>query len=108
MTMPFVVSWSCMEAMSMGATLVASDVASVREVVKHGETGVLVDFFKPDHLANQVVDVLENPAAYAHMGRNARKLMQQKYDFMTVCLPEHLRQIARLTGTPFKELFPGA
>ena len=108
LTMPFVLSWSCMEAMSMAATVVASDVAPVREVITHGETGLLVDFFKPEALAGQVVEVLQNPQAYAHLGRNARKRMQERYDFHTVCLPEHLRQIARLMRVPLGDLWLGA
>ncbi|MEL6587876.1 MAG: glycosyltransferase, partial [Pseudomonadota bacterium] len=47
LTMPFVLSWSLLESMSMQATIVASDVAPVREAITHGETGLLVDFFKP-------------------------------------------------------------
>jgi glycosyltransferase involved in cell wall biosynthesis len=61
LTVPFVVSWSLLEAMSMGATVVASDVAPVREVMEHGKTGLFVDFFDPPALARQVADVLANP-----------------------------------------------
>ena len=67
-SMPFVVSWSCMESMSMAATIVASDVAPVREVITHGETGLLVDFFKPEALADQVVEVLQNPKGLCPFG----------------------------------------
>ncbi len=96
LTMPFVMSWSLLEAMSMQATVVASDVASVREAVTHGETGILVDFFDSDALAAQITDVLANPADYAHIGPKARKHVIATYDFMTVCLPEHLKQINAL------------
>ena len=57
LTMPFVLSWSVLESMAMQATIVASDTAPVREAVTHGETGVLVDFFDPAALADQVIDV---------------------------------------------------
>ena len=96
LTMPFVLSWSLLESMSMQSTILASDVAPVREAMTHGETGLLVDFFDPDALAVQVTDLLENPSAYAHIGRNARKHVVETYDFLTVCLPEHLRQINTL------------
>ena len=96
LTMPFVLSWSLLESMSMQSTIVASDVTPVREAITHGETGLLVDFFDPDALAVQVTDLLENPSAYAHIGRNARKHVVKTYDFLTVCLPEHLRQINTL------------
>lgn len=96
LTMPFVLSWSLLESMSMQATIVASDVAPVREAITHGETGMLVDFFDPDALAAQVVDVLARPDAYAHLGPNARAHVVKTYDFLSVCLPEHLRQINAL------------
>ncbi len=96
LTMPFVLSWSLLESMSMQATVVASDVDPVREAITHGETGLLVDFFDPQALAAQVVDVLARPDAYAHLGPNARAHVVEKYDFLTVCLPEHLRQINAL------------
>ena len=93
LTMPFVLSWSLLESMSMQATVVAADVAPVREAVTHGETGMLVDFFDPDALATQVVDVLARPDAYAHLGPNARAHVVETYDFLTRCLPEHITRI---------------
>ena len=96
LTMPFVLSWSLLEAMSMQATVVAADVAPVREAVTHGETGMLVDFFDPDALADQVVDVLANPGSYAHLGPAARAHVRQDYDFLSHCLPEHIAQINAL------------
>jgi glycosyltransferase involved in cell wall biosynthesis len=94
--MPFVLSWSLIEAMSMEATIVASDVEPVREALTHGETGLLVDFHDPDAIAAQVIDVLKNPAAFAHLGPAARAHAVREYDFLTKCLPEHLAQINAL------------
>ena len=96
LTMPFVLSWSLLESMAMQATVVAADVAPVREAVTHNETGMLVDFFDDGALADQVVDVLANPGAYAHLGPNARAHVVETYDFLTRCMPEHARQINAL------------
>jgi glycosyltransferase involved in cell wall biosynthesis len=96
MTMPFVLSWSLLEAMSMEATIVASDVAPVREAMTHGKTGMLVDFFDPKALARQVVDVLERPQDFAHLGPAARRHVVAEYDFLTKCLPEHIAQMNAL------------
>ena len=60
LSMPFVLSWSCLESMAMQATIVASDVAPVREAITHNETGMIVDFFDHDEIAAQVVG---HPAA---------------------------------------------
>lgn len=96
LSMPFVLSWSLLEAMSMQATVIASDVAPVREAIRHGETGLLVDFFDPDALARQVVEVLARPQDYAHIGPAARAHVVAQYDFLTRCLPEHLARINAL------------
>ena len=96
LTMPFVLSWSLLEAMSMQATIVASDVPPVREALTHGETGLLVDFFDPQALAEQVAKVCANPADFAHLGPAARAHVVSEYDFLDVCLPEHIRQINAL------------
>ncbi|MFY0647392.1 glycosyltransferase family 4 protein [Sulfitobacter geojensis] len=98
LTMPFVLSWSLLESMSMGATVVAADVAPVREAITHGETGMLVDFHDPQALAAQVVDVLGQPEKYAHLGGAARAHVIKEYDFLTKCLPEHVAQINALVS----------
>ncbi len=96
LTMPFVLSWSLLESMSMGATIVASDVAPVREAITHGENGLLVDFFDHDALAAQVIDVVKRPKDFEHLGIAARKHVVENYDFLTKCLPEHIAQINAL------------
>ncbi|MEM7176210.1 MAG: glycosyltransferase [Pseudomonadota bacterium] len=96
LTMPFVLSWSLLEAMAMQATIVSSDVAPVREAVTHGETGMLVNFFDHGRLADQVIDVLANPGAYARLGPAARAEVVGRYDFLTRCLPEHLDRMNSL------------
>ena len=96
LTVPFVLSWSLLESMSMGATIVASDVAPVREAVTHGQTGLLVDFFKPEALAAQVAEVLAAPGDYAHLGRAARAHVVDNYDFLTRCLAVHIARINTL------------
>ncbi|MEL6104333.1 MAG: glycosyltransferase, partial [Pseudomonadota bacterium] len=92
----FVLSWSFLEAMAMEATIVASDVPPVREAMKDGETGILVDFFDPEAIAAGVTTVLQNPEHHDHLGKAARRHVVDNYDFLTVCLPEHIRQINAL------------
>jgi glycosyltransferase involved in cell wall biosynthesis len=98
LTMPFVLSWSLIESMAMGATIVASDVEPVREAITHGETGLLVDFFDPEALAAQVVEVLARPKDFAHLGVAARAHAVEHYDFLTRCLPEHVARINALVS----------
>ena len=96
LTVPFVLSWSSMEAMSMGATIIASDTAPVREVMKHGENALLVDFHDHNALAAQVIEVLARPEAFSQLGQAARAHMIANYDFATKCLPTHIARINNL------------
>lgn len=100
LTKPFVLSWSLLESMAMEAPVVASDVAPVREVVTPGDTGLLVDFFQHEALADQVVEVLarqeKDPDAYDEMRRAARAHIVKSYDFRAACLPKHLAEMNAL------------
>lgn len=96
LTVPFVLSWSLLEAMSLGTTIVASDTAPIREVLSHGRNALLFDYFSPDELADRVIDVLGNPDEFAHLGEQARKDVVANYDFLTKTLPIHISRINSL------------
>ena len=98
LTYPFVLSWSLMEAMSAGCSIVGSATPPVEEVIRNGETGVLVDFFSPAQIADAVVDMLASPRAYRSMRAAARASMVGDYDLKRVCLPRHLELIDRLAS----------
>lgn len=107
LTVPFVLSWSLLECMSMQSTIVASDVPPVREVMTHGENGLLVDFFDPEALARQVAEVLARPDDFAHLGPAARAHAVEHYDFEKRCLPVHLDRINSLVQTSKPITMPG-
>ncbi len=90
LTYPFVLSWSCLEAMAAGCTLVASNTGPVQEVVRHGENGLLVDFFDTTKLARSVSEVLETPLLFKPLANKARESTVERYDLTTKCLPELL------------------
>lgn len=98
LTYPFVLSWSLLEAMSAGCAIVASDTRPLREAIKHGETGRLVDFFDVTGLANEVCALLDDPAARADLGTKARAFARANYDLKTVCLPRQLAWVEGVVG----------
>lgn len=87
LTYPFVLSWSLLEAMSTGCTLVASDTGPVREVITDDQHGRLVDFFDHERLANQVASLLEDDATRARLSREARRRAVENFDLRSICLP---------------------
>ena len=79
LTVPFVLSWSMIEAMSAGCLVVASDTAPVREVVRDGENGLLVDFFDTGALAERICEALARPDAFAELRAGARRTAVEGY-----------------------------
>jgi glycosyltransferase involved in cell wall biosynthesis len=73
LTYPFVLSWSMLEAMAAGCLLVGSDTAPVREVLRDGENGHLVDFFDVQGLAHKVLEVLHSPQRQIPLRAKARE-----------------------------------
>ena len=65
LSVPFVLSWSCIEALASGCLLLGSDVAPVREVVEDGVNGFLVDARDAALLARRAADLLARRALLA-------------------------------------------
>ena len=95
LTYPFALSWSLLEAMSVGCAIVGSDTGPVREVIEHGRTGRLVNFFDQAGLVSEIADLLDHPAERERLGANARALAKERFDLTRVCLP---KQIAWVEG----------
>ena len=96
LTYPFVLSWSLLEAMSVGCAIVASDTQPLHEAIKHDQTGRLVNFFDVSKLTNEVCALLDDPKSRARLGKNAREFAQANYDLKTVCLPRQLQWVQGL------------
>ena len=92
LTIPFVLSWSLLEAMSCGCTVVGSSTAPVKEVIEHHNNGLLTDFFDPESLAQNICILLEDRMLARQLGRMARTTIEQKYSLKT-CLPRQLELI---------------
>jgi glycosyltransferase involved in cell wall biosynthesis len=95
LTYPFVLSWSCLEAMSAAKVVVASRTGPVEEVIQHGVNGLLVDFFDVQALTEQVIEVLGNPGKHRQLALRAREFVVRDYDLRSVCLPAQVREIER-------------
>lgn len=100
LTYPFVLSWSCIEAMSAGALIVGSDTPPVKEFITHGHNGLLVDFFNYKQIADTVIEVLARPEQYLPLKAQVRKTIVDQYDLKRICLPQQLALVEGLaTGT---------
>ena len=86
LTYPFVLSWSMLEAMAAGCLVIGSDTAPVREVIRNGDNGLLVDFFDTEAIATTVAKALEEQPT--RLREQARETVVERYDLTTQCLPQ--------------------
>ena len=89
LTVPFVLSWSLMDALACGTTVLASNTPPVCEMVRHEHNGLLADFFDAEALAEQANQVLNDPEAYRPLGQAGVAMIRERYS-LEVCLPRML------------------
>jgi len=68
-----------LEAMAGGLPLVATAVGDVFNVVRDGETGILLPTGDPGALASAIVDLLRNREKRRRLGSVARQLVESQY-----------------------------
>lgn len=89
LTRPFVLSWSMLEAMSVGCVVVGSKTPPVQETIADGFNGFLVDFFQPEAIAAKVGEILDNLEEVKKMRILARNTIIDHYNLASL-LPVHL------------------
>lgn len=95
LTVPFVLSWSFLEAMSTGCAIVASDVAPVREAADHEVEARLVDHRNVESLAAAIAGLLDDREAARRLGQAARARILRDHDSRWV-FPARARRLADL------------
>ena len=97
LSVPFVLSWSCIEALASGCLVLGSDVAPVREVIEDGVNGFIVDARDSDLLARRAADLLSNRARLADVRQAARNQAIARFELRR-CLAEQTRLVADMTA----------
>ena len=80
LTYPFVLSWSLVEAMAVGCTIIGSDTPPLQEVIEHGYNGWLTPFHDSAALARLVVKALAEPQSVAGFGEAARAVAFERFE----------------------------
>ncbi len=96
LTVPFVLSWSMLESMSVGCAMVVSDTAPVTEYASE-ETARLVDLRKPGMLSERLIETLRDVAGSASRRMAAREKIRAELD-----MPDLYRRKAELFARVIK------
>jgi len=87
-----------LEAARQARPTVSTDVGGVREVVLHGETGLLTERDNPALLAEAIIELLEDPARAAQFGAAARDHFGASFD-LSSCASSYERLYQQATGS---------
>ena len=82
-----------LEAMAVGAPCVSTDVTGIPEVIRHGETGLLVGQRDPQSLADAIQALLEESELRIRLAKRARGLIEERFD-----VTANVRQLANVFG----------
>jgi glycosyltransferase involved in cell wall biosynthesis len=102
LSVPFVTSWSLLNALSSGCVVLAGDVEPVREIVEEGRHGLIAPLFDTDELERIALRVLDEPATYASLRAAARRLVEEKYS-LEVAVPRLRDFFERVSGAASSE-----
>lgn len=76
LTYPFVASWSLREAMATGCAIVGSQTEPVEEFIVDRQTGLLAPFLEPSHIAESILEILEDKDLAAGLRHGARRFAE--------------------------------
>src|SRR5574344_1521612 len=79
LTVPYVLSWSLMEALSCGCCVIASSTQPINEVIKNNKNGLLFDFFNTKEQAEKIIYAINNKDKLNNMRENARLSIIKNY-----------------------------
>jgi len=93
---------SAMEAAACGLPVVATDIRGCRQVVSHGQSGLLVPLHDPARLAAAIEEVVRDPALRREMGSAGRRKAEAEFDdriVVTKSLQAYERVLATTSST---------
>lgn len=73
-----------LEAMSYGLPCVTTSVGGNREIINHGENGLLVEPEDSVGLGKAIIELIRNQSLREKIGRNARRTVVEKYSIDTI------------------------
>lgn len=75
---------STQEAMAIGRPIITTNVAGCKDTVKDGENGFLIPPYDGEILAQKMLYFLQNPNEVNRMGKNSRKMAEERFDIFNI------------------------
>lgn len=103
-----------MEAGAIGLPLISTEVSGIPELVRHGQTGLLVPPADPEALAEAIMTLANDPIMRSQLGNNARKLVEKEFsidsnaDRMAELFQNTYREWLNRSGTTISKSFTGS
>ena len=69
-----------LEAMACGTPILATPVGTIPDIIKDGETGFLLETNDPKHIADKIVELLNEPELLEKVSANAYKWAKQNFN----------------------------
>jgi glycosyltransferase involved in cell wall biosynthesis len=73
------ISRVAMEAMALGKPVIGTDIPGNRELIKHGETGLIVPVRNPEAIAAAMGELLGDQARYQSISRSAKDFIEANH-----------------------------
>jgi phosphatidylinositol alpha-mannosyltransferase len=85
-----------LEAMAVGKPVIVSNIPGINEIVKSGETGLLIPPKDPSSLAHAITYLLKNNDLMTKMGKNARtSAIQRSWDMVALEMSKIYENVVR-------------
>lgn len=68
-----------LEAMACGTPVLATTVGGIPDIVKDGETGLLLNSNDPYHIAKKIAELIDDPELLEKVSKNAYKLVRNNF-----------------------------
>jgi len=93
-------SWGQMyvEAMACGLPVISTENVGSREIVRDGETGILVPQEDVNSLAAAIRKLVNDRSLAARMGQAGRRVVEDEYDWDKVIIPRYIALYQSLSG----------
>jgi glycosyltransferase involved in cell wall biosynthesis len=89
-----------MEAMASGRPVITCPITGIPELVRHGETGLLVQVNDPDAISAAIIRLVRDDSLRARLGYQARALVERNHDqnSNTQCLLALMNRVSQCNG----------